>query len=288
MSSLTDARGDGRGTRLAPPALIGVGVDGSAAGRDAVVLGSILARATGAEVLLIGVHVEPSAQYVLPAGLDWKSLEKQAWTTVAEARESLAPSARTEVQSDVFVWRALRHVVRFEHAGMLVVGSSHDAREGRARLGHHAAELQEHLDVPLAVAPRGMQEHASGRLERIGVGFDGHPGSRAALELAASLASAAGAGLTVGGAAMPGRGAALSHAAAGAADASGARAHVEVTTGRPVGALRKLGEQVDLLVIGSGRTAPPGRILLGTTGRALLHDAPCPVLVAPRPPDMRS
>ncbi len=283
MNSSTDAHAVHRPARTWPPALIGVGVDGGPGGRDAVALASTIARATGAKVMLIAVHVEPSSSFVLPDGMDWKSLQKQAWATVAEARESLAPDARIEVQSDVLVWRALRHVSRAQHADLLVVGSGHDARDGRARLGRHASELQEHLEPPLAVAERGMHDRATGRLERIGVGFDGRPESQLALELAGSLASAAGAELTVRGAALPGQGAALSEVAGSAARATGVRAHSEVTTGRPLKVLRGLGEEVDLLVIGSGRRGPAGRILLGATGHALLRDAPCSVLIAPRP-----
>jgi nucleotide-binding universal stress UspA family protein len=287
MNSITDPRGD-KMRPVSPPALIGVGVDGSAGGRDAVALGSQLARATGGELMLICVHVEQPSMYVMPEGLDWTSLQKQAWATVAEARDSLAEPARIEVQADVSVGRALRHVINFEHADMLVVGSSHDAREGRARLGQHAGEMQEHLEHPLVVAPRGMEDRATDRIERIGVGFDGRPESQAALDLAASLASAAGAQLTVRCAALPGRRAALSEAAANAARATGTRTRTEVTTGRPLDMLREFGEQVDLLVIGSGHKGPAGRILLGLTGHALLRDAPCAVLIAPRPGDTSS
>ena len=260
-----------------------MGVDGCPGGRDAVALASTIARATGAKVMLIAVHVEPSSSFVLPDGMDWKSLQKQAWATVAEARESLAPDARIEVQSDVLVWRALRHVSRVQHADLLVVGSGHDASVGRARLGRHAGELQEHLEVPLAVAQRGIHDRATGRLERIGVGFDGRPESHLALEMAGSLASAANAELMVRGAALPGQGAALAQIAGGAARDIGVRAHSEVATGRPLNVLSGLGDEVDLLVIGSGRRAPEGRILLGATGHALLRDAPCSVLIAPRP-----
>jgi nucleotide-binding universal stress UspA family protein len=282
MASMTDARGDDRSARTTLPGLIGVGVDGYPAGRDAVALASALAGATGAELMLISVHVQ--SHYVLPSGMDWKSVEKQAWATLTETRDSLAPGARIEVQTDALVWRALCHVADFTRAGMLVVGSSHDAPEGRAKLGQHAGELQEHLDLPLAVAPCGMQNGATRGLERIGVGFDDRPESHAAMELAASLASAAGAELTVRGVALPGHRTALSQAASRAADATGAHTRVDITHGRPTEGLRELGEQVDLLVIGSGRTGPAGRILLGNTGHALLRDVPCPVIVAPRPP----
>jgi len=68
-----------------------------------------------------------------------------------------------------------------------------------------------------------------------------------------------------------------------AADATGADATVEVTRGRPADALIELGEQADLLVIGSRRWGVATRVLVGSTGEALLHDAGCPVLVVPRP-----
>ena len=41
-------------------------------------------------------------------------------------------------------------------------------------------------------------------------------------------------------------------------------------------------EQADLIVVGSSRRSELGRLLPGTTAERLLHDAPCPVAVAPR------
>lgn len=64
-----------------------------------------------------------------------------------------------------------------------------------------------------------------------------------------------------------------------AARASGASGRVEIKRGRPAGALLERSETVDLLVIGFRRWGPTSRLLLGSTGEALLHDAACPVLV---------
>jgi nucleotide-binding universal stress UspA family protein len=254
-------------------------------GRDAVALGSVLARATGAQLMLIGAHVEPYLRFAMPmpeqAG--WKALEKQARATLSQTRDSLAPAARTEVQSDVFEWRALDHVVRMTHADLLVVGSGHDAREAHVRLGRHAGELQDHLERPLAIAPRGMQDREEAPLERIGVGFDGQPESQAAVGLAGSIAVAAGAELVVRGVAPERKQASLAEDALAAARASGARSEIDVTPGHATEALYQLCERVDLLVIGSSRSGSPGRILLGRTGHALLHDAPSPILLVPRP-----
>jgi len=68
-----------------------------------------------------------------------------------------------------------------------------------------------------------------------------------------------------------------------AAEATGAGVAVDVSRGRPADALMELGEQVDLLVIGSRRWGAATRVMMGSTGEGLLHDAGCPVLVVPRP-----
>jgi nucleotide-binding universal stress UspA family protein len=56
-----------------------------------------------------------------------------------------------------------------------------------------------------------------------------------------------------------------------------------VVRGRPADALLALAAEVDLLVIGSRRWGSGQRVLLGSTGEALMHDAPCAVLAVPRP-----
>ena len=68
-----------------------------------------------------------------------------------------------------------------------------------------------------------------------------------------------------------------------AAEATGAEVAVDVSRGRPADALMEQGEQVDLLVIGSRRWGAATRVMMGSTGEGLLHDAGCPVLVVPRP-----
>ena len=256
MSSKTHTRRDDRTAASSPLRLIGVGVDGYASGRDAVVLGSVLARASGASLMLVAVHVEPVYTLGPLEGYDLKSARKQTSVKAIETRDSLAPEARVEVQSDTYIWRGLRHVVRAEHADLLVVGSSHEARDGHARLGKWTADLESHLERPLAIAPRGMQTRRDARLERIGVGVDGGPEAQAAVELAGSIAAAAGADLVV-------------------CEAEAGR--------RPAKALYELCEQVDLVVLGSGRRGPAGTVVFGPTSRALLRDAPSPIVVAPRP-----
>ena len=285
------------------PKLIGVAVDGNPSGRDAVVLGSRLAHATGAELMLIAIHEEPLVPVALPRGMSWTALEKLAQTMLADTRDSLAPEARIMVQQDVLLWRGLRHVVRDQHRDLLVVGSAHDADAGRVRLGRSAGDLLGHLECCLAIAPSGFQQHAKKTLDRIGVGLDGTPESRAALDLAVSIASTAGAALEVRGAIDDGVAGGLRterivpevnavterqlteaferHRAAVAG--TGVPTNLEVEVGMPTDVLAELCDEIDLLVLGSGHSAAPGRVQLGDTGRGMLRLAACPVLVVPRP-----
>lgn len=292
-------------SRSSPPVRIGVGVDGGSSGRDAVVLASQLARATGAELMLIFAHEEPLLEPVVPAEMGWASAQKQARATLSETRDSLAPEARTVVHSDALVWRALCRVAQQEHRDLLVLGSGRRARKGQLGLGETAQELLCRLECPLAIAPRDMRTHRQRRLQRIGVGFDDEPEARAALEMAGSLAVAAGAELEVrgvvddrvaggltteqvvlGGDEIVARQVrSLLNRALAAANATGARARVDVTRGDPTNAVRALGADVDLLVIGSGSSGPGGRVCLGKTGKTVLDRASFPALVVPRPSD---
>ena len=306
MSKITDPATSGAKTRPTTVSRIAVGVDGYPEGKDAAVLAAAIARVTQAELMLVAVHPDPLV--VLPEELNWKSLEKQAATMLAEVRDSLAPDARTVVETDLSVPRALERVVRREHRDLLVVGSSRHGPEGRVRIGKRTRQLLCHFKCALAIAPRGVHDRPVQELRRIGVGYDGGPESEAALALAGSIALAAGAelrlcgvvddrlppigwsALATGGTAVPrweeavlAQIGSLRELAFSGAEVTGANAHAEVLRGRPADALLKLSAEMDLLVIGSRRWGPVARLLLGSTGEALAHDAGCPLLVAPRP-----
>ena len=299
---------------------IGVGVDGFEEGLDATALGQAIARATGAELLLIAVHTDPLV--VLPTGMDWKSLERQAHKATREARDSLAPGARVAVETDVSVARALWRVVRREHRDLLVMGPSRSAAEGHVLIGKRTRQLLCGFECAVAIAPRGIHRRDELALNRIGVGYDGGPESKAALALAAGIAISAEAELRVraavddrirpvgwsrigtGPKVIPGLGRSATASTAtpewgqllqAAADSlkedadaairsTGALAVAEVVRGRPATALLQLADDVDLLVIGSRRWGMFARLVLGSTGEAVLHEATCPVLVVPRPP----
>ncbi len=306
---------------------VAVGIDGYPEGRDAAALGAALARATGAELMLVAIHPEPLV--VLPEGLDWTGLRNHALRTLREVRDSLAPDARVDVETDLSVSRGLRRVVRRDHRDLLVMGSSRHAPDGHLRIGKRTRQLLCHFECALAVAPRGMHTLSEHPIARIGVGYDGGPEAKAALTLAGSIAAVSGAQLTVcgvvddrirtvgfsqvasgpvvasdvgtseaAGSIVAGEGAtpawealveaterSLRSELEQAAGATGATVKTEVLRGRPADALLRLGADVDLLVIGSRRWGPVARLMLGSTGEALMHDANCPVLVVPRPHD---
>ena len=153
------ASGHGRsrveGSRPSPPTLLGVGVDGSSSGLDAVALASLFASATAGEPMLIAVYEEPLLEGVVPGELGWRSVKRQAWAVLDATRDALLPAARMVVEPDVLAWRGLQRVVRREHRDLLVVGLGHRATDGHAGLRHSARELLGQVEWPLAIAPTG-------------------------------------------------------------------------------------------------------------------------------------
>ena len=297
-------------------ARIAVGIDGYPEGRDAAVLAAAIARATSAELMLVAVHPDPLV--VLPRGMDWKGLRDQAEATLREVRDSVAQDARIVVETDFSIPRALGRAVRREHRDLLVMGSSRHAPEGHVRIGKRTRQLLCHFQSALAVAPRGLHLRPEPRIAKIGVGYDGRLESQAGLRVAQEIAAGCDATLHIrgvvddriralgrphDGGVLPGLGwssasgeeasaeweeivakatqrlrGELEHAAL----ITGEHVVCEVVRGRPADRLLELANEVDLIVIGSRRWGPVARLMLGSTGESLLHDAPCPVLVVPR------
>jgi nucleotide-binding universal stress UspA family protein len=237
----------------------------------------------GAELMLIAVHEEPLLPVDLPGAMSWTAIEDQARRVLAETRDALAPHARIMVEADVLVWRGLRHVVRHEHRDLLVVGSAQDTPTGRLELGRNASDLLGHLECPLVIAPSSFRQHPKRRLDRIGVGFDGTVESQAALDCAVSIAAGAGAALEVRWAIDDGAAGAALELELAAATGTAMSAEFDVEVGMPTDVLSELGDRVDMLVLGSGRSGPRGRVQPGATGRGTLRLVTCPVLVVPRP-----
>jgi nucleotide-binding universal stress UspA family protein len=286
-------------------ARIAAAIGGYPEGRDAAALAAMIARVCGAELMLVAVHPDPL--FVLPAELGWTAMHEQAEALLRETRDALAPDARIVVETDWLVPRALERVVEREHRDLLVVGSSRQAPVGRVGIGTRTRQLLDSCRCALAVAPRGLAGHRPRPLARIGVAYDGGPESGTALAFAGALAAKAGATLWVRGVVddrLPTLGwsnrgeeqvlamwseqlepqvQSLRDDARRAAAATGVEVEVDVQRGRPADRLLELSDQVDLLVIGSRRWGGLARVMLGSTGEALMLDAACPLLVVPRP-----
>jgi nucleotide-binding universal stress UspA family protein len=283
---------------------IAVAVDGYPESQDAAALAGAIARATGANAILVGVLSDP---LVIPlTGGSWKELHQQAEVALAQTRDAYVPGARPVIVTDVSLARALERVVADERCDLLVVGSSTDAPEGRIRIGRRTRQLIGDAACALAIAPRGLRGEHELSLDRIGVGYDGGPEAQVALALAATIARAAGAELWVRAVVddrfptfglSGARGAKiiseweqlvaedverLRISAVDAAKTTGIDVRVEAMQGRPASVLLELSGEVDMLVIGSRRWGAVARLVLGSTGEALVQDATCPLLVVPR------
>ena len=129
---------------------------------------------------------------------------------------------------------------------------------------------------------------------KIGVGYDGSPDSQRALEVARTLAGELDASLAalevVSYPACLFRAPDAGDNASVRALISGARDRVAVigdvephaAYGHPAEELARWGDTVDLLVVGSRGYGPVGRLVHGSTSRALVQTAHCPLLVLTR------
>jgi nucleotide-binding universal stress UspA family protein len=153
------------------------------------------------------------------------------------------------------------------------------ARAGPPRLGTTARRVLHVSSCPVVVVPPGYRRPAAG-LRVIGAAFALGPEARQAVRAAAALARAGGARLRVIG--LLDRGAAAAVREAVAVLAPGLQAEHEVAAGPPAEGLLAATERLDLLVMGSRVSGPPGAVRLGSVSRAVVERAACPVMLVPR------
>jgi len=283
------------------------GVDGTPSGRDAVVLARALAAADDADVVLVGAYTDPLLPF--PPGLRRDAhLGRDVERLLLTVREELAPSARTHVKADLSPGRALCHAISDERADLLVLGSSRRVGDGRAGVGRTGRQALHGAGCAIALAAHRLPP-ADFALRRIVVGVDRSPEAGAALTLARALADAAGARLTAVSVVddrLP-----ATMAPAGMAvelvqwdELVGAHREqterllaelserapaleTELRVGEPAEELAAVAAEraADLLVVGSRRWGPFSRLVVGSTGEELVREAPCSLLLVPRPAD---
>jgi nucleotide-binding universal stress UspA family protein len=282
------------------------GVEATPRSPDAAALASALARASGADLLLVSAYQDPLLPF--PPGLTRSERVHEAQHLLAEVRPALAPEAHTRCVPDFSPGRALRRTARAEHAGVLVLASSRRAAAEHVRAGRTGRQVLHDAPCAVAFAAAGLQDQPSA-LRRIVVGVDDTPEAAAALTLALELGRGAGATVVAVGvvddrlpveAAPFGEIMELSrwdevverrrrHVQARLDELLG-KTHgddvvVDVRVGSPSIELAAASEGADLLVVGSRRWGVGERIALGSTAEELVHGAPCSVLVLPRVAD---
>jgi nucleotide-binding universal stress UspA family protein len=274
-----------------------VGFDGSDGGRDALELTRALGVATGADALV--VTVIPYG----PLPVDFSALESSA---AAEA-EPLFEEARRRLDGLHVETRGfgggspagvITDLAEGEDLDLILVGSPHRGAVGRALIGSVAQSVLHGAPCAVVVAPRGYAEQSRGPFRLIGVAYDGTRESRAALDRARELAEATGAAVRVLTAvappvALPGI---VGYTPVNPPEpervleegvkAVGTAVQVDGSCldGPPADTLAQACEDgVDLLVAGSRGYGPVMRALAGSVSTQLINEAPCPVLVQPRP-----
>jgi nucleotide-binding universal stress UspA family protein len=278
-----------------------IAVDATQRSLDALALGKLLGKATGAPVDLVSVF--PYDPLRSPPGDELAAVRAEAQEILDElADQAGLKAAGTEVIASNWAARELQHVTEKEATGIIAVGSSGRGPIGRLLPGGVGERLLTGAAAPVAIAPLGYAEHPADQLRLIGVAFDGTPESRHALQAGRLLARSAGARLRVitvfhpatfgavatmrtGGASVneiARKGLRKELDAALAEETDGVAIEGSFQEGAPGDVLAKESTELDLLVTGSRGYGPRAAVLLGSTTHALMRGAACPGLVTPR------
>jgi nucleotide-binding universal stress UspA family protein len=269
-----------------------VGVDPSDSAREAAEWAADLASAHGAPLLL--VHVVPGGYQDAPI------TPVPAWLAELQAvaarlgAEPCAAEVQPGTPVDVLAARA-------EGAAMLVLGSYGEAAWSGMLVGTVAVHLLERVRCPVAVIRGRAPQLPPPRGGPVVVGVDGSPAGRAAVDVAAGLADVLGARLVgtrawsdvVAGtdgsahrrpeewpvlAAEAGELLATELGRVAAAHPTLVIEH-DVDEDTPLRALLDRAGTARMIVVGHRRSASQTGMLLGSTSRALVEFAECPVVV---------
>ena len=275
-----------------------VGVDNRDGGRDAIALAKRLLSGAG-ELTLAHVYVgEPYAYRGV--GAQYKAAERQGHLDqLARARAEAGLRARLGWREASSPGRGLQALCEEIDADLLVVGSSRRGALRRVLLGDDAREALDGAPCAVAIASTGFSREPAD-LSRIGVGYDGSAICRDALEVARALTAEHGSKLLVFETVqtpdhrlhphLPGERAPDGSGLDAARDRIATLGEVKAyaASGKPGEELARYSATVDLLVIGSHRSAAIGVLQHESTAQRLARTARCPLLVlapAARRPD---
>lgn len=289
-----------------------VGLDPGQRSASPLHLAAMLARSTGADLLV--TVVLPDAWPTTAGGADaeWRRYTRDAANAVLDHAAAVlggsvpaefllheAPSAR----------RGLAELAEQRGAELIVVGSSSAGPLGRISLGSESDALVHASPVPVAIAPRGFRAAAGARVGRVTAAYSGTDSSADLVLGAADVAASVDAQLRIASFAVVPRDAGTSGAGFDAeqriADDWAADVERHATrllsevSARPVppalaGTAIAMGEtwesavdDIDwradeVLVVGSSTLGPIARVFLGSRAAKVVRHSPVPVIVVPR------
>lgn len=268
------------------------GVDGHLGGRDAVALAAQLTAGDGTLSL---AHVYPVRGD--PLHHDYNDYEAAQYVHARDVLEAARKEAGVPVElrwsASTSPGRGLHELAEALGSDLLVVGSCRRGLLRRVMVGDETRASLDGAPCAVAIAPAGYAEDPA-TIRKIGVGYDGSPESKRAVDLARTLAAQLGAVVAVlEVVSFP----AYLFRGAGAGEDTSIEELISDTRDRvasigdvePHGAyghaaeeLARWGDTVDLLVVGSRGYGPVGRLVHGSTSRALANTAHCPLLVLTR------
>lgn len=279
-----------------------IGYDLEHQGNDALALGEVMCKLLAAQPI-VAVVTRWHENLLDRASLD-AAIEAEIEPTRAKANEVLAG---LEPQVRGFPWRSpassLHDLATTEHAGLIVIGSSHRGPVGQLALGSVGESLLHGAPCAIAVAPHGFGERERQRMREIAVAFDGSAEAWSALDAGIGLAERTHGRLTVIAVAdYPHYGYATSWSILTAGEFRDfqqeemrrilelAVAHIpkglphatRLLTGEAGPLLAEASDEFDLMVTGSRGYGPLRRTLLGSATRKLMRSGSCPVFVLPR------
>jgi nucleotide-binding universal stress UspA family protein len=236
-------------------------------------------------IVFVGAHHRHRRHAAL-ADLHPNSVLAHGWELTARSNlsNSRAPAASSTRE----------YATAAVEAEAIVVGGSGGGLAGSLSLGSLVDDLLHFAPVPVAVAPRGTRDSDVERVRTVTCAIGYRPGARRLLGTALRASRATGAPLRlVSLVALDQHGehgvaAASGHAfatleSAKAALAEGSDVTAVVADGATIeAAVEGLDwEEGDLLMLGSGRLAPPRRLFIGSTAARILRVLEVPIVVTP-------
>jgi nucleotide-binding universal stress UspA family protein len=270
-----------------------VGVDGSANARDAIAIASRLsdpsAKLTLAHVRAGEVHPFTA---LTPGLLEEES--KASMRLLEEERAAAGVQAELASVVAASPGAGLHERAEAQGADLLVVGSCHRGAFGRAMIGDDTRAALNGAPCAVAIAARGYGAHPV-PLAKVGVAYNRSPESEAALAKAREIAQPTHAAIVAlevvsipsyayTGLIAPAVGESIDLMLAEARKRMAELPDVEgrVVYGLATEELAQLGDEVDILVVGSRGYGPVKRLVLGSTSDYLQRHARCSLLVLPR------